>query len=173
MWSSSTRKIYLYGVLILIHTGNLNPVDGNDALRPVWQWINPTEPNIDWPASRPEGEVKACACAYVDSKKYCIDSVAKGLKASFPCGVDNYRNRAGNDEKAIGMRQEQIECYCSFNQGLQLLHNHVLKREKHMPWKQMMRENELFQFRFCPTFSFFRQHLAFTYTLRKCLRQDS
>ena len=98
-------------VIVLAHLRTT----GSQDLRPVWQWIDPRVKGISWPASRIQGEMKACTCAFVDNNKKCIDSDALGLRASFPCGLMNFRNRAGNDETLKGMRTSP--CYCTFNQG--------------------------------------------------------
>ena len=102
-------------VLVALHLR----ITGSEDLRPVWQWIDPGlkgNGTSSWPNTRPQGEVKSCTCAFVDNNQKCIDSDALGLRASFPCGYANYRNRAGNDEKMFGMRPIS-PCYCTFNQG--------------------------------------------------------
>ena len=110
-------EIFLRCLILVYYIEETGLVSGDDTLRPVWQWVDPTEPDIFWPPSRSQGEVKACTCSFVNDKGFCIDSAAKGYKASFPCGLTNTRNRAGSNEKVIGMRQDEIQCYCSYNQG--------------------------------------------------------
>ena len=106
-------------LVLLILLGICTSEVGSVTLRPAWQWKDPFVAGITWPPLKSQGEVKACTCAFVDQQGYCIDSDAHGLKASFPCGILNVRNRAGSDETQFGMRPER-PCYCSFNQGHRL-----------------------------------------------------
>ena len=108
-------NLYFLMVVVYLHVRCAN----GQKLLPVWQWMDPDVKGLTWPADRLQGEVKACTCAFVDSKQQCIDSDARGLRASFACGYDNFRNRAGNDETLNGMRQYE-PCYCSYNQGTKL-----------------------------------------------------
>eukprot|EP00961_Rhodomonas_salina_P259493 3506310-Rhodomonas_salina.2 len=111
-------------VALLIFSFNTWTTDAQQApvilkYKPVWQWINPALENqgIEWPAGRPEGEVKECTCAYLSYPALsCIDSASQGRSMSFPCGIANARRRTGHDELMAGMRPRG-PCFCETTAG--------------------------------------------------------